>query len=151
MKKVLLLLVLLLSVVGASAQSWQGKESGESDYNSSTVVYARIETNVEKPNFVIGAFVDGTCRASVVPAMVDNGTQLYTIRVWGDRNDDKGKVIVFCACDPQNGQGLEYTLGQTLAFNDELTYGMPSAPVVFPLTVPMSYAKIGRASCRERV
>ena len=140
MKKVFSLLVLVLATVSTYAQSWQGKEPGETDFNSSTVVYARLTTNlnIEKPNFVIGAFIDGECRASVLPTATAT-SQLYTIRVWGDRSRDKGKTIPFKACDPVSDRGLEYTLGLTLQFNEEFTYGKPSEPLEFVLTSPMSY------------
>ena len=142
MKKVLLFLALVCTAAGMYAQSWQGKEPAETDFNSSTVIYARLTTNlnIEKPNFVMGAFIDGTCRASVVPT--DNpvtGNQLYVIRVWGDRGGDKAKSIVFKVCDTQAGKGLEYKVDQTIPFNDELTYGAPSQPVVLTLTAPLSY------------
>ena len=84
MKKVFSLLVLVLATVSTYAQSWQGKEPGETDFNSSTVVYARLTTNlnIEKPNFVIGAFIDGECRASRLHQVVgDAHSQRVTVLI----------------------------------------------------------------------
>jgi hypothetical protein len=74
MKKVFSLLVLVLATVSTYAQSWQGKEPGETDFNSSTVVYARLTTNlnIEKPNFVIGAFIDDCSLFSSVNSKADD-------------------------------------------------------------------------------
>ena len=149
MKKLFLFLTLLLSAVGVSADNWMRSIVDESQYNGSTVIYAKLSvTNVENGYFAIGAFIDGELRGRAYPeygtseGTTVNGEAYYTIRVWGLRGVDEGKTITFKAGDQQSWPPASYTLktSKTFTWDSQKTEGEPSNPAaVFTLTVPTSY------------
>ena len=138
MKKLLFTLAMLFSFAGANfAQSWSAPEEGA--YNHETVVYANIVSNVDASNFVLGAFIEGVCRASASAEYSEptgGGDIVWTLRVQGDKTGDLGKNISFKVYDPSTN--LEYTLTTTLLFNGE-SHGLPSSPINFSFKVPETY------------
>ena len=138
MKKLLFTLAMLFSFAGANfAQSWSAPEEGA--YNHETVVYANIVSNVDASNFVLGAFIEGVCRASASAEYSEptgGGDIVWTLRVQGDKTGDLGKNISFKVYDPNTN--LEYTLTTTLLFNGE-SHGLPSSPINFSFKVPETY------------
>lgn len=152
MKKFLSLIVLLLTCVGVSAQSWLSGIPESGAYNDYTVVYAQLTTNLAPTTggLVIGAFIEDKCRVSVsqdmdatgAPKTTNSGNPLYTIVVPGNLgtvDTDLGKTITFKVYDP--GTGYEYALTNTLSF-DGGTYGDPpsSNAIFFTLNAATSFA-----------
>ena len=62
MKKILFLLAFVLAGASAIAQGWVAPSNSE--YLYSTVVFARLNTNLfpSSSNLVLGAFVNGDCK-----------------------------------------------------------------------------------------
>ena len=154
MKKLLSLLALLITTIGASAQDgWVNPHSDNP--GSRTVIYADFsvvggeEWNAAyQGNWTIGVFVDDECRLSVRDNDADAGVlQSYNnqpflqLVVPGDYDteNDKGKAITIKVMD---GMAAIYTLtpSETLTYDSEKTYGtQPSGPrVQFTLTLPTS-------------
>lgn len=133
MRKLLSLLALLCITMLVQAQSWTAPAtntfgSGQ-DPASETVVYASLTTNVGvAANFTIGAFVDGTCRASAT-AQSYQGNTFFTLRVFGSAAD-QNKSITFKAYDGTSG--LEYDLTTTVMYDGE-SHAQPSQPLVLTL------------------
>ena len=130
--------MLLLACASLHAQSWAAP--GEGAYNSETVVYATLTTNLNASprSLVVAAFIDDDCRASVTPSITPKQTYLYEIRVQGDRDDDNGKPITFKVYDPKSGNEYVLACAQAITFNNA-TYGYPSGSVELTLTAATSY------------
>ena len=142
MKKLLSLMGLLLACVGARAQSWSGTEPTDDAYNHETVIYANLTTNLTGTNFIVGAFVDGECRASASPDIDPTGAPmpgapLFTLRVKGDISADQGKTIKIRVYDGDTG--CEYILPTTFTFDGQ-THGVPSAGETLTLTAAEAYS-----------
>jgi len=136
MKKLVLLLLMLLPMVGMHAQGWTSPSNN--DFTASTVVYATLQTNLDKPltNFTVGAFVNDECRA--VAEVSESGKSagiLYMLRVWGDPSEESQKII-FKTYDKTTG--LIYELKETETFAPEKTVGEPSKPITLTLMVAES-------------
>ena len=80
------ILTLLWLTRCAFSQSWGVVDPFA--YNDETVVYATLSSNVESDpmsDFVLGAFIDGTCRAEdVSPVLGRDGAAFFIMRVGGD-------------------------------------------------------------------
>lgn len=139
MKRIFSFLTLLLACAGMHAQSWMAPDEGT--YNSETVVYATLSTNLDEMlagRRPVAAFIGDECRASVYPESTPTGAWLYAITVKGDRDADNGKTITFKVYDPATESEYPLTCAQTVTFNNE-TYGYPSGSVVLSLTAATSY------------
>ena len=92
------IILLFLLSLHAKAQSWTPVD--EYFYNDETIVYARLSTgdaaaDNHPTRFVVGAFINGECRATADATLGDDGSYLYVLRVHGDRDSDRGKIISF--------------------------------------------------------
>jgi len=152
MKKLLFLLVLMLTTLGAQAQDtnwWQpvyndaGEEIDVNDslsntFNASTPVYAQF-TNEEVSYFMVGAFIDGELRG--LSTDYSNETvNAMLIRVWGNMEELGQKNIVFKAVDTE--LGAVYTLPVEIAFDGEShggAEGVVSDPLDFGFTPARSF------------
>ena len=142
MKKLLSLLALLITTIGASAQEdWANPHSDNP--GSRTVIYADFsivggeENAAYQGNWTIGVFVGEECRlvegdnATTVLQSYNNQPFLQLV-VPGDygNESDLGKPITIKVMD---GMGAIYTLtpSETLTYDSEKTYGtQPSGPRV---------------------
>ena len=149
MKKLLSLLALLITTIGAAAQEdWANPHSDQ--HGSSTVIYADFTVTggneVYQGNWFFGVFVDNECRltvwddnASVLKS--DNNQSFLQLEVPGDYypESDLGKAITIKV---MGTIGAVYTLtpSEPLTYNPEKTYGtQPSGPrVQLTLTLPTS-------------
>ena len=149
MKKLLSLLVLLVTTIGATAQDdWDNPHSDNPA--SRTVIYADFIVNngeaAYQSNWTLGVFVGDECRMveadnanSVLQSY--NNKQFLQLEVPGDYGDesDQDKPITIKVVD---GRGAIYTLtpSETITYNPEVTYGtQPSGPrVQLTLTLPTS-------------
>ena len=141
MKKIYSFLALLLMAVGMQAQSWEIQPDGEYPY--STVVYARLQTNLTSSNLIIGAFIDGYCKTAVAAEPDEyTGQPLYTLNVKSDLDGDLNKDIYFKLYDGETGFEYSLTSPIEMKFTDLGTYGNPpsTSAVVFTLTAPTSYS-----------
>ena len=147
MKKLLSLLMVLCSVIGASAQQGWTARTGQSQ--DRTVVIADFSvTNgaaAYEGNWQIGVFVGDECRLvtndganGALTSM--NNQQFLMLEIPGNFDDenDEGKPIVIKV---SSSMADVYTLtpDQTLTWKPETTYGVGSGPrVQLSLTLPTS-------------
>ena len=144
MKKLLFLLTMLLTTLGAIAQDWNLVEPDGKEY-SSTWVIAQLNTNLTATSTIaIGAFIGDECRAIAYPeggvdgSNTQGGSLIYSIRIpsykrFGEPDAD----IKFRAYDASTG--LEYPLAETVKYINEGTYGTPTQPMALNLTAPTKY------------
>ncbi len=136
MRKYLLLLTCLLTVFQGFSQPWTPVDDHQ--YNDETVVYASVwnrSTALDdgSDRYTVAAFIDDECRAVAVPTRGTDGKYFFLMRVYGDREEDKGKAIEFRIYDKT--LRLDFTLqpDRTVTFTGE-SEGTPS------LTVPLRFA-----------
>ncbi len=144
MKKILFLLAFVFAVASAYAQTWVAPDE-YSEYRYSTVVYARLNTNLTS-SLVLGAFVNGECKAIAYPdptgttgTSMDSGSPVYTFYLRSDYDADLNMPISFRVFD--TATGFEYILDSPseTKFVDQATYGQPSNAVVLTLTAATSF------------
>ena len=128
MKKILFLLAFILAGASAFAQGWVAPVlDGNTSYRYSTTVYARLSTNLfpTSPSLVLGAFVNGECKAMATPDTSVSGNPFYTLDLRSDLDGDLNMPITFRVYDA--GTGFEYVLESPTAmtFVDQATYGAP--------------------------
>ena len=160
MKKLLSLLALLVTTIGATAQDeWDNPHSDNPA--SRTVIYADFVVNngetwqaAYQGSWTLGVFVGDECRlaesdnATTVQQSYNNQPFLQ-LEVPGDygTESDLGKAITIKV---MNGLGAIYNLtpSETITYNPEVTYGtQPSGPrVQLTLTLPTSIT-LGEFSC----
>ena len=145
MKKLFIFMAMILTTVGSFAQSWPKPVNPDAQEFSSTWIIANLNTNLAG-NIKIAAFIEDENRVEVVPqqdeAAGSQAATIYSIRVPsypknGKENPDEGKNITFRAFDPSTG--LEYVLAEKFKFENDATYGTPTAPVTLNLIAPTSY------------
>ena len=132
MRTYTLLLTILISALSAVAQPWPHLD--EHKYNDETIVYVRLSTGDTSADnaparYCVGAFIDGECRGTADATLGDDGTYLYVVRVHGDRDDDRGKSIVFMVYDRQVNYDFEATPSRPVSFTGE-SEGEPSDCIV---------------------
>ena len=136
MKKILFLLAFVLAGASAIAQSWVAP-SNDHDYHYSTVVFARLSTNLfpSSSNLVLGAFVNGDCKAMASPDPTVSGNPFYTLHLLSDLDGDLNMPITFRVYD--GGTGFEYVLESPspMTFVDQATYGTPPSTNAVELTL----------------
>lgn len=140
MRKYIVLLTCLLAVFQGFAQPWTPVD--EHQYNDETVVYASVwNRNTVLDNgsdrYTVAAFIDDECRAVAVPTQGTDGKYLFLMRVYGDRENDKGKTIEFRIYD--KSLDLDFTLqpDRTVSFSGE-SEGTPSQTIPLRFAAPSS-------------
>ena len=128
------ILTLLWLTRCAFSQSWGVVDPFA--YNDETVVYATLSSNVESDpmsDFVLGAFIDGTCRAEAVsPVLGRDGAAFFILRVGGDKSADLGKEISFRAYHKPTGKTYDLTPERVVVYSGE-SEGSPSRRIVLSL------------------
>lgn len=148
MKKLLSLLALFITAMGAMAQvNWSNTHSNNP--GASTVIFADFSVvngdAAYNGNWTIGVFVGDDCRLvaedNAASVLKTNGnTKFLELKVPGnyDYESDLNKPIVIKVASHTNSAIYTITPGTTLTFNPEVTYGtQPSGPrVALTLTLP---------------
>ena len=122
MKKLLLTMFALLSVMAINAQDWTGPSGN--DYQTSTPIYLQVKVNgvvaTSNDGLEVAAFINEECRAATSTA--DDSNNLYTLRVWGNP-DEVGQTITFKVFD--HLYGLLYSFSKTVQFTGETVAEVP--------------------------
>lgn len=129
-----ILLLMLLCSLSATSQNWTAVDSHQ--YNDETIVYATISNDRgDSPeSWMLAAFIDGECRAEArEPSVGVDGSLFFILRVYGDRDADKGKTITFAVCHQTTKQEFDCQSSEPVVFNGE-SYGEPSAPILLTFT-----------------
>ena len=141
MKKLLLTMFALLSVMAINAQNWTGPSGN--DYQTSTPIYLQVKVNgvvaTSNDGLEVAAFINGECRA-VTFTYDANASNLLTLRVWGDP-DEVGQTITFKVFD--HLYGLLYSFSNTVPFTGETVAEVPyelniDRPTGVSITNPIS-------------
>ena len=122
MKKLLLTMFALLSVMAINAQNWTGPSGN--DYQTSTPIYLQVKVNgvvaTSNDALEVAAFINEECRA--VTRTADDSNNFYTLRVWGNP-DEVGQTITFKVFD--HLYGLLYSFSKTVQFTGETVAEVP--------------------------
>ena len=108
-------------------------EVNPNDYEGESMVFAQLKVNGEVTNdsrYVIGAFINGVCRAQSNMQTMSDGTPYFVLRVKGSASDN-GKTINFrVVLDGSTGTTVtptvEYAVSETLTYTGETIGGTPS-------------------------
>ena len=140
MKKLLLTMFALLSVMAINAQNWTGPSGN--DYQTSTPIYLQVKVNgvvaTSNDGLEVAAFINEECRA--VTRTADDSNNFYTLRVWGNP-DEVGQTITFKVFD--HLYGLLYSFSKTVQFTGETVAEVPyvlniDRPTGVSITNPIS-------------
>ena len=158
MKKLLTLLVLLATTVGAMAQlngTWSNTKTGNA---SSTVVYAKLSVSntnyaLYAGKFTIAAFVGEAGQEDCRLVFDDNDGNIKTtnggviylaMQIPGNygSTDDSGKPITFMIKTAGTDEIYKLTSSTAITYRAEGdgAYGAPSDPVVLSVALPTSYS-----------
>ncbi|MBQ8127027.1 MAG: hypothetical protein IJ176_01355 [Prevotella sp.] len=136
MKRLLTLCLLLVSLIGARAQSWWGAPDAH-QFNDETVVFATLQLNnhavgADNGDYDVAAFIGDECRAVTWEAVRgEQGQTVFVLRVYGDRDADHGRPVRFEIRYKPGQLLLVYDVEPSVAVTfDGESWGQPSQPVV---------------------
>lgn len=134
MRRLKTTLTILTVALLTHAQSWTAVSPHL--YNDETIVYATISNDLDDSidEWMLAAFIDGECRAEAhEPSVGVDGSLFFILRVYGDRDADKGKPVTFKVCHKTTRQEYECQSSTSVIF-DGMSYGMPSEPILLTFT-----------------
>lgn len=129
MYRQILLTFMVCCSLAATAQSWTMVNPRQ--FNDETIVYATIsnESGLMPAQWMLAAFIDGECRGEVrEPSVGPDDSQLFVLRIYGDRDSDKGKPVSFAVCHQTTLHEYTCESSEPVTFTGE-SFGHPSSPV----------------------
>ena len=130
MRRLTYFLALFAIFVQTHAQVWTTVDARQ--YKDETIVYASLDAaSTSTPtDWVVGAFINGECRAeATMPSTGLDGSQIFVLRVCGDRDTDIGKAIFFRVYHKTRLVTFECDASRTVTFSTE-SEGAPSSPII---------------------
>lgn len=130
MRRLTYFLALFAIFVQTHAQAWTTVDARQ--YKDETIVYASLDAaSTSTPtDWVVGAFINGECRAeATMPSTGPDGSQIFVLRVCGDRDTDIGKAIFFRVYHKTRLVVFECDASRTVTFSTE-SEGAPSSPII---------------------
>lgn len=124
MKKVLFLMLVILSTVTMQAQKWTAPS--DSEYPNENPIYVQVKINGQPSTSVeVAAFIDGVCRGTATEATeYTQDGNLYPLRVWGNDDDiNESKDITFKVFD--NNSGIVFSCTKTATFSGDTESEVP--------------------------